>query len=85
MVEGIISIQNFGDDQPIFRHRKSGELKWDRHFLLLFWGCGRLISSEKILGLSEKITDRMHHGIISPEFYGHIKSQRGKVYSRDDQ
>ena len=45
--------------------------------ILFFWGCGRLISSQKkkILGGSEGITDGMNHGIgiIPPEFFGRIK------------
>ena len=39
--------------------------------LLGLWEASKL--TKKILARSEKITDRIHYGIICPEFFGHIK------------
>ena len=68
----------FGDNQTIFGHLKiggteSGTYRNTESFLL-FWGCERLISSQKkkILGQLEKITDGMHHGIMCPNIFGRI-------------
>ena len=32
--------------------------------------------TKNILARSEKITDRIHYGIICPEFFGHIKTKK---------
>merc|ERR1712074_473641 len=39
--------------------------------VLGLWEASKL--TKKILAQSEKITDRIHYGIICPEFFGHIK------------
>merc|ERR1712074_441401 len=77
----------FCDDRTIFRHLKirgteSGTYRQTyihtyRHTEFFFivvlglWEASKL--TKKILARSEKITDRIHCGIICPEFFGHIK------------
>ena len=41
--------------------------------VLGLWEASKL--TKKILARSEKITDRIHYGIICPEFFGHIKNK----------
>ena len=42
--------------------------------VLGLWEASKL--TKKILARSEKITDRIHYGIICPEFFGHIKTKK---------
>merc|ERR1712074_201217 len=74
----------FCDDRTIFRHLKirgteSGTYRQtDIHtefFFIVVLGLWEVSKpTKKILARSEKITDRIHYGIICPEFFGHIKN-----------
>merc|ERR1712074_437060 len=50
--------------------------------VLGLWEASKL--TKKILSQSEKITDRIHYGIICPEFFGHIKSKEKKKFNRNE-
>merc|ERR1712148_10029 len=69
----------FCDDRTIFRHLKIGGTESGTYIIFFIvvlglWEASKL--TKKILARSEKITDRIHYGIICPEFFGHIKITR---------
>ena len=71
----------FCDDRTIFRHLKIGGTESGtyrqtyRIFFIVVLGLWEASKpTKKILARSEEITDRIHYGIICPEFFGHIKT-----------